>query len=244
MTTSGESTLFTGPDVVYPGDITLGSDDAMWFTNGDGNLCRITQSGVVTSYSLPYALDSLTAARNGDLWVTYPSVNGVGLISTKGIPVRTFTHLPIVGGGPTAAGPDGALWFMESNAIARITTTGQVTTYRVPDLGPSDDITAGPDGAMWFTDSGTNTIGRIATSVTPWIASKSPTSGRPGTLIVITGLNLSHATQVTFNGVPAAIVSDSATYVVATVPPGATSGRIAVTTPAGIAAGNDWFRVT
>jgi virginiamycin B lyase len=243
MTTSGKSTLFTSPELVYPGGITLGSDGAMWFTNGDGRLGRITRSGAVTFYALPYPLDSLTAGRDGDLWVTYPQVNGVGLISTKGVPVRTFTGLPI-GGGPIAAGPDGALWLLESNAIARITTTGQVTTYRVPDLGPSGHITAGPDGAMWFTDSGTNTIGRIATSVTPWITGKTPQSGRPGTLVTITGLNLLHATRVAFHGVPAAIVSDTATSVVAIVPLGAATGRIAVTTPAGIAAGNDWFRVT
>jgi virginiamycin B lyase len=243
ITTSGKATMFTSPDLVYPGGITRGSDGAMWFTNGDGRLGRITRSGAMTFYSLPYPLDSLAAGPDGDLWVTYATVHGVGLISAKGVPVSTFTGLPIRGGGPIAAGPDGALWFLESNAIARITTTGQVTTYGVPDLGPSGDITAGPDGAMWFTDSGTNTIGRIATSVTPWITGKTPRSGRPGTRVTITGINLSHTTRVTFQGVRAAIVSDTATSVVAIVPPGATTGRIMVTTPVGTAAGNDWFRV-
>ena len=40
------------------------------------------------------------------------------------------------------------------------------------------------------------------------------------------------------------IVSDTATYIVAIVLPGATTGRINVTTPAGMAAKNGWFVVT
>jgi len=59
-----------------------------------------------------------------------------------------------------AAGPDGALWFPESNygegtaTIGRITTTGVVTEYVVPvnNLDPNSPIAIGPDGALWFTD--------------------------------------------------------------------------------------------
>lgn len=52
-----------------------------------------------------------------------------------------------------AAGPDGQLWFAESNAgkIAKVTTAGVFTEYQVPNyitgLGP---IVAGLDGNMWF----------------------------------------------------------------------------------------------
>jgi hypothetical protein len=53
-----------------------------------------------------------------------------------------------------------------------------------------------------------------------------------------------HATQVSFNGTPAAIISDTPTYLVTIVPPGATSGRITVTTSAGTASWNGWFVVT
>ncbi|MGO8957518.1 MAG: IPT/TIG domain-containing protein [Streptosporangiaceae bacterium] len=249
MTTRGKATSFgRGSDVSYPGGITEGSDGAMWFINGYGPrpIGRITQSGRLTfyPYPLPYVyLGSITAGPDGDLWITYPQNNGIGRITTKGV-VTSFISPHIVRPAAIAAGPDGALWFTESNAIGRITTTGQLTSYPVPDLGNRGDITAGPDGAMWFTDSGTNRIGRIATSVTPWITGKTPTSGPPGTRVTITGLNLSPATRVSFHGTPATIVSDTATSVVAIVPPGATTGRIMVTTPVGIAAGNTWFRVT
>lgn len=96
---------------------------------------------------------------------------------------------------------------------------------------------------MWFTNPATNTIGRITTSITPWIFSRTPASGPPGTTVTILRRNLQHATQVAFNGTPATIISDTATYLVTIVPPGATSGRIAITTPAGTATRNDWFTV-
>ena len=248
ITTGGKAKLFRGGDLSYPGGITLGSDGAMWFINGYGPrpIGRITQSGRLTFYPvpLPYIIGgAISAGPGGDLWFTYPQNNGFGRITTKGV-VTSFFNPHIVRPAAIAAGPDGALWFIESNAIGRMTTTGQLTSYAVPDLGNRCDITLGPDGAMWFTDSGTNTIGRIATSMTPWIYGKTPTSGAPGTRVTITGLNLSPATRVSFHGVPATIVSDTATSVVAIVPPGATTGRIMVTTPVGTAAGNDWFRVT
>jgi virginiamycin B lyase len=56
-----------------------------------------------------------------------------------------------------AEGPDGNLWFVESEpvpgAIGRITPDGVVTEFAVPgsDFLSLLDITAGPDGAMWFT---------------------------------------------------------------------------------------------
>ena len=249
ITTRGTSTSFTAPDVVYPQDITLGPDRAMWFTDGgiphtDYSIGRITQSGHFTFYPLAHYPGAIAAGSDGALWFTYPDNNAIGRITTKGA-LTSFTSPSISGPGHIAAGPDGALWFIETNAIGRITTKGQVSRYAVRDL-PSNGstIAAGPDGAMWFTDAASNTIGRIATSVTPWIYGKTPARGQPGTLVTITGLNLSPATQVSFHGAPATIVSDTATYVVAIVPPGATTGRITVTTPAGRAVVNGWFRVT
>jgi len=104
-------------------------------------------------------------------------------------------------------------------------------------------IAPGPDGALWFTNF-YNSIGRITTAVTPAITGFTPTSGPPGDPVTITGRNLSGATRVAFNGVPAAIISDTATKIVTGVPTGASSGPISVTTPAGTAAGANSFTVT
>jgi hypothetical protein len=61
----------------------------------------------------------------------------------------------------------------------------------------------------------------------------SPTAGKVGSKVRIWGYNLLKA-SVTFNGVAATTVKNSGpNYVYATVPTGATSGPITVTTPGG-----------
>jgi uncharacterized protein (TIGR03437 family) len=62
--------------------------------------------------------------------------------------------------------------------------------------------------------------------------------------VTITGQNLSSATKVAFDGTPATIVSDTATQIVTTVPSGAATGAITVTTPAGTATSQASFTVT
>jgi len=69
----------------------------------------------------------------------------------------------------------------------------------------------------------------------PTIASLSPSSGPPGTSVTIAGTNLGDATAATFNGVSASMTSKSDQALVVTVPGGATSGPVSVTTPAGTA---------
>jgi len=56
--------------------------------------------------------------------------------------------------GPITAGPDGNMWFTETEErrIGRITPTGQVSAFPVPRVaGPPSAITRGPDGSLWFT---------------------------------------------------------------------------------------------
>ena len=69
-----------------------------------------------------------------------------------------------------AAGPDGALWFTNSDftndSIGRITTTGVVTNYTDPGISSSVGITAGPDGALWITsgNGSDSAVSRLTTS--------------------------------------------------------------------------------
>jgi len=80
--------------------------------------------------------------------------------------------------------------------------------------------------------------------VTPVILSFSPPSGPVGTQVVITGDSLKGATKVTFGGVKALIFSvDSYTQITATVPTGAKTGKIQVTTPGGTATSPTAFTV-
>ena len=94
------------------------------------------------------------------------------------------------------------------------------------------------------------TPGGILTSnkvfrVTPAILSFNPTSGAVGTQVTITGTSFTGATKVTFGGVKATTFSvDSSTQITATVPTGAKTGKIQVTTPGGIATSATTFTVT
>jgi large repetitive protein len=67
--------------------------------------------------------------------------------------------------------------------------------------------------------------------VTPTIKKFSPTSGPVGTSVVITGTSLSQASAVKFGTVVATFTVNSDTQVTATVPTGAVTAKISVTTP-------------
>jgi hypothetical protein len=70
-------------------------------------------------------------------------------------------------------------------------------------------------------------------TLTPGISTIAPGSGTADSTVVITGTDLTGATAVTFNGTAATYTVDSATQITATVPAGATSGKIVVTAPTG-----------
>ncbi len=76
-----------------------------------------------------------------------------------------------------------------------------------------------------------------AQSLAPQIAMVSPASGVAGTQVSIYGANLSSATLVQFGGVAAAFTVNSPTELTATVPAGAVSGALGVTTSYGFVNG-------
>jgi hypothetical protein len=65
------------------------------------------------------------------------------------------------------------------------------------------------------------------------VISSIPASGAIGTLVAITGQNLTNATAVSFNGAATSFMVNSTTQITAYVPPDATTGLISVTTPGG-----------
>jgi len=74
-----------------------------------------------------------------------------------------------------------------------------------------------------------------STSGGPNISSVSPDVGPIGTQVTLSGSALANASSVTFNAVSATISGDTASTITTSVPNGATTGNIVVTTPYGTA---------
>jgi len=96
---------------------------------------------------------------------------------------------------------------------------------------------AGPSGG-----GHNGVIYKLTTGLTPFVKPV-PTSGKVGTNVTILGDNLTGSTAVTFNGTAATFTVVSATEITATVPTGATTGNIEVTTPTATLSSNVPFRV-
>jgi uncharacterized repeat protein (TIGR03803 family) len=76
------------------------------------------------------------------------------------------------------------------------------------------------------------------------LAQTVPTSGKVGAKVTILGNDLTGTTAVTFNGTAASFTVVSTTEITTTVPSGATSGKVKVTTPDGVISTYVVFRVT
>ena len=84
----------------------------------------------------------------------------------------------------------------------------------------------------------------LAASSPPSISGFSPTSGAVGSSVTISGSNLTGASAVKFGGTSASVFTvNSDTQITATVPAGASSGPISVTTPNGTGASTGTFTV-
>ena len=75
----------------------------------------------------------------------------------------------------------------------------------------------------------------LATTAKPSITSFTPTSGKTGAKVTITGKNLTGAIAVKFDGARASFAAGSATRITATVPAKVKTGAITVTTKTGTA---------
>jgi uncharacterized repeat protein (TIGR03803 family) len=155
---------------------------------------------------------------------------GLNLQPTSGAVGRT---VGIVGLNLTGAtkvsfrGVSTAFTVVSGTKISAIVPAGAAT-------GPVTVIT--PGGAL---TSNTSFV------VMPQIKRFTPTRGPVGTAVTILGTTFTHTTSVTFGGVKATkFTVNSDSQMTATVPPGADSGAIGLTTPAGTTTTVSIFTVT
>jgi uncharacterized repeat protein (TIGR03803 family) len=86
------------------------------------------------------------------------------------------------------------------------------------------------------------TVFSLSTGQSPFIETR-PGAGKVGEAVTILGNSLTDATSVTFDGTAAAFTVVSAREITTTVPSGATSGKIQVTTPTGTLTSNIAFEI-
>jgi uncharacterized repeat protein (TIGR03803 family) len=100
-------------------------------------------------------------------------------------------------------------------------------------------------GPVTVTTGSTTLTSNKTFRVTPQITSFSPLNGPVGTPVMITGVSLTQTSKVTFGGVKVtSFTVKSDKLVTTTVPTGAVTGHIAITTPGGTAVSSGIFTVT
>jgi uncharacterized repeat protein (TIGR03803 family) len=113
---------------------------------------------------------------------------------------------------------------------------------------PYGGLLQGTDGIFYGTTEqggadGAGTVFSLSVGLGPFVETL-PASGKVGAKVIILGNNLTGTTSVRFNGTAAAFTVVKSTEITATVPTGATTGKVKVTTPNQALESNVAFRVT
>jgi uncharacterized repeat protein (TIGR03803 family) len=142
--------------------------------------------------------------------------------------------------------------------VFKITPAGKFTTLHYFDntdgANPAGSLFQATNGNFYGVTSGggsgfnvclggCGTIFRINVGLRPFVETL-PSSGRVGDKVKILGTNLTGTTRVSFNGALAAFTVVSSSEITTTVPAGAKTGKIEVTTPGGMRESVVIFSVT
>jgi hypothetical protein len=128
-----------------------------------------------------------------------------------------------------------------------VSFNGTAATFTVKsDTNLTATVPAGATtGAVTVTTPGGTLTSNLPFRVRPQLLNFNPTSGAVGTQVTITGVSLTQTIGVGFGGVPAtSFTVNSDTQVTATVPTGALSGHIGITTAGGRTWSTAVFTVT
>ncbi|AII54391.1 IPT/TIG domain-containing protein [Hymenobacter sp. APR13] len=217
---------------------------------GFGIAVRAGQLAVGGFVNPPATFDAITLSGSGQ-------AGYLGLISliptvTTSTPTAITSNSATLGGNVTAAGAAtvterGVVYLQgtgtptTSNTKALVATSGIVigTAFSGTVLG----LTAGTQytvRAYAINSAGTSygTSQTFTTLVAPTLTSLSPNTGAVGTPVTLTGTGFTAGSTVRFNTTEATSVTvNSATSITATVPAGATTGNVIVTTPNGTSNG-------
>ncbi len=224
------------PDGAYPKAALVQASNGKLYgaTSFGGALTTFYQSGTLFQITTTGAFTKLWDFNSTD-----PSVNGIspwgGLIQASDGNLYGNTS---AGGGAADSGT--VFQLTPTGALSQIMSFDAATTGALPLAVPLQAA----DGTLYVTNNG-GTIsnnkyqGAVVQIVSglpapkPKIVGFAPAKGMVGQKVTILGSNLVGTTGVTFNGTSAAYKVQSSVIVTATVPNGATSGRITITNAGG-----------
>jgi hypothetical protein len=232
---------------------------------GNGNGSFATKVDYATA-STPFyvALNDLNADGRLDIVTGNNSVNGVSVLLSAAPTGSSYLTHTDYNTGTTPQDVD--LADVNGDGRFDIITANQGTNNAsvllgtgTGSFGPKTDYATGlgtastaladvnGDGRLDLAamNSGANTVSVLLGVPTPTITSFTPASGAAGTSVTITGTNFTGATTLTLNGVPVtSFTVVNSTTITFTVPSGASTGLLAVTTPGGTATSATNFTVT
>jgi uncharacterized repeat protein (TIGR03803 family) len=227
---------FDGGDGEYPyGGLVQATDGNFYGTteeggNGFGTIFKITPSGGLTTLHTfdgedgEYSYGGLVQATDGNFYGT-----------TSG---GTYNY----------------------GTVFKITLSGTLTTLYsfcsqnncIDGEGPYAGLVQATNGNFYGTTfaggassacpGACGTVFSLSVCLGPFVETQ-PTSGKVGASVKILGTNLTRATSVSFNGTAAGFKVVSSSEIATTVPTGATTGKVKVTTPHGTLSSNKIFRV-
>jgi uncharacterized repeat protein (TIGR01451 family) len=180
-----------------------------------------------------------TGATSGPITIT--NQHGVGASATPFL--VTLAPIidrfdPVLGGSGTPVTISGVNL---SNGFTALEFNGVNAAFTVTGQGGTQIRTTVPANAQTGPITMTNAFGSFTTASnffvtgsTPYVTALSPQRGARGTEVIVTGGNFTSPATVKFSGVtdPTAVVT-ALTQIRATVPPGARTGPVTVTTAAG-----------
>lgn len=235
--------------VVQPPVITY--TDNTGLNNNDGTICAGSDVMVNISGAVSYVWsDGSTASSRAlapacstpyDLTVT--DINGCTTNSNLQISVNyepSVTQVtPVTGSAGTVITVNGenldnvsAVKFNGQTASGLMMVSSTQLKANLPSGGAITQV-------QLVSPCGTTTI----PVATPTITTFTPGAGYPGTMITLTGTNLDQLTTASAGGVPAVILSRSATSARILVMPGAATGSVSVTNPVSTATASSSFTV-
>lgn len=241
---------FNGTDGSHPSaGMVQGSDKFLYGTTiaggglGDGAFFKINTSG--TTYAVLHDFDgkltggspasTLLLHTNGTIYGWGQVGPKEGVLYSMNVGLKPFASLVVTTSGKVGTPVEVIGQGFAIGTTAQFGTGPGTFTVKSDTYGIATPAAGATTGPVTITEPSGKLITPQTFKVTPTIRRFTPTSGPVGTSVVITGNSLLQTGVVKFGAVAAVFTVNSDTQVTATVPAGAVTGKINITTSGGTA---------